>query len=119
VKRTPLKRTKRLTAKRKPKANKGRTAIEFQRIYGSKRRVEFVKNLPCIICAKKPCENAHTTSGGMGRKADYTSIVPLCQAHHRLQHQKGWKALGMDAELLKGMAYLVQWRWATRPDDSA
>lgn len=118
MKRTPLKRKTRLKAKaRKPSKAKGRSNIEFQRIYGSKQRVEFVKSLPCCICAKKPSENAHIKSGGMGRKADYRHIIPLCKTCHQMQHQKGWKALGLDAMLLEGLAYSTQWLWATRPPD--
>lgn len=115
MKRTPLKRKTRLKAKtRKPSKAKVRSNIEFQRIYGSKQRIEFVKNLPCSVCARKPSENAHIKSGGMGRKADYRHIIPLCKACHHTQHQKGWKALGLDAMLLEGLAYSTQWLWATR-----
>jgi hypothetical protein len=123
VKRTPLKRKTRLTGTRKPKARKriapkNRSAIEFQRIYGSKRRVEFVKRMGCCVCGKTPCENAHIKSGGMGRKADYREIIPLCSACHHKQHSQGWKALGMDQQLLQGLAYMTQVAWATRSDDS-
>ena len=119
MKRTPLRRKARLATKSRLRARKrikakARSNIEFQRIYGSQRRVEFVKNLPCVVCTKKPSENAHIKSGGMGRKADYTQIIPLCASCHRLQHEKGWKALGLDAMLLDGLAYSTQWMWATR-----
>lgn len=122
MKRTPLKRKTRLTAKARPKARKRikakpRSNIEFQRIYGSQRRVDFVKGLACVVCASKPSENAHIKSGGMGRKADYRHIIPLCKVCHQKQHQHGWKALGLDAHLLEGLAYSTQWLWATRPPD--
>jgi hypothetical protein len=121
VKRTPLKRKTRLTPTRKPKARKriapkNRSSIEFQRIYGSKRRVEFVKAMGCCVCGKTPCENAHIKSGGMGRKADYRDIIPLCKACHQKQHQHGWKALSLDQQLLQGLAYMTQVAWATRPE---
>jgi len=121
VKRTPLKRKTRLTSNAKPKARKRikakpRSGIEFQRVYGSKRRVEFINSLPCMVCAKRPSENAHIKSGGMGRKADYREIIPLCPSCHRKQHQHGWKALGLDPHMLEGMAYNTQWLWATRTD---
>jgi len=122
VKRTPLKRKKRLTSNAKPKPRqrikaKPRSSVEFQRVYGSKRRVEFVKRMGCCVCGKTPCENAHIKSGGMGRKADYRDIIPLCSACHRLQHQHGWKALKLDQQLLEGLAYMTQVAWATRPND--
>lgn len=116
MKRTPLKRKSKLTARKRIKA-KPRTNVEFQRVYGSKRRVAYIKELPCVACGGGPCENAHIKSGGMGRKADYREIIPLCQSCHRLQHQHGWKALGFDAPTLDHLAYLTQWRWATRPED--
>lgn len=116
MKRTPLKRKSTLKARKRIKA-KPRSSIEFQRIYGSKRRVEFVKNLPCMVCAGKPCENAHIKSGGMGRKADYRNIIPLCKPCHRKQHQHGWKALGLDAMMLEGLAFSTQWLWATRTEE--
>lgn len=105
MKRTPLKRTGRIKAKAKSSA-------EFARIYGSEARIEFVKALPCIACGKGPCENAHIRSGGMGRKADYRDIVPLCESCHRLQHQKGWKALGFNPSKLQFIAFRVQFHWA-------
>ena len=80
--RNPIKRT-----------NPKRRAKEFPRCYHSKKRVEFVKGLDCIVCSGRPSENAHTASGGTGRKADYTTIVPLCRTCHRFQHAQGWKLL--------------------------
>lgn len=113
MKRTPLKRKAKLKAKAKPKAKK-RTVSDFARVYGSKARVEFVKGLPCVACNSGPCDNAHIKSGGMGRKADYTDIVPLCHNCHLLQHQRGWKALGLNMSRLQYFAFLTQWKWAER-----
>lgn len=73
LRRTPLKRGKPLN-----RVNRKRRQSEFARTYHSKERVEFVKALPCIVCGHGPCDNAHIETGGMGRKADYTKIVPLC-----------------------------------------
>jgi len=80
--RTPLARSPMKRGKRKPS--------EFARIYGSKERVAWVKALPCIICTNRPCENAHTESGGMARKAGYATIVPLCRIHHRMYDERVW-----------------------------
>jgi hypothetical protein len=52
--------------------------------------VAWVKSQPCVYCfALSPVfasfftsHNAHTQTGGAGRKADYTTIVPLCAVHH-------------------------------------
>lgn len=76
----------------RPKArNVKRHAGEWARAYGSKARVAFVKSLGCCVsgCMDGPVENAHTVNGGMGRKADANTIVPLCRAHHRFLHQHG------------------------------
>jgi hypothetical protein len=66
-----------------------RKASEFLRIYGTKERVEWVKSLPSIVSGRTPCVNAHTSTGGMGRKADYTTIVPLTHEEHEELHRKG------------------------------
>jgi hypothetical protein len=68
---------------------KSRSASEFQRIYGSKKRVEWIKAHGCLACARTPCENAHTENGGMGRKAGYETIVPLCSFCHHALHTMG------------------------------
>jgi len=118
VKRTPLKRKTKLTSKAKPKAKK-RTPADFARVYGSLQRVAWIAAQPCVVCASSPCENAHIKSGGVGRKADATQIVPLCPSCHRLQHQKGWKALGLNAAQLDYLAFKTQFRWAqTRGTDA-
>lgn len=84
MKRTPLKRKSRPRA-RKPIRRKARRPSEFARIYGSRKRVRVVKSLPCAICGKeptkdRPSENHHVKNGGMGRKAGWEWIVPLCSA---------------------------------------
>jgi hypothetical protein len=71
ARKTPLRRTA-------MKRGKGRKPSEFARIYGSKERVEWIKSLPCVGCGATPSDNAHTVSGGKGRKADAETIAPLC-----------------------------------------
>lgn len=65
------------------KSNPKRRRSEFARCYHSKERVEFVKSLPCAACGVQGySENAHVLgNGGMSRKADYTTIAPLCGVH--------------------------------------
>jgi hypothetical protein len=89
IRRSPLPRSSKRIRSRNPKRHRS----EFSRCYHSRARVEFVKSLGCVVCtAISPffgittagkCHNAHTETGGMGRKADYTTIVPLCPPHHR------------------------------------
>lgn len=97
IRKSPMKRGGRI----KP-VNRKRRQSEFARCYHSRERVAFVKALPCLVCRRGPCDNAHIETGGMGRKADYTKIVPLCsmgaddpfgpgypKGHHGFFHQIG------------------------------
>jgi hypothetical protein len=63
---------------------KPRKASNYRRIYGSKARVEAVKLMPCGACGVEGfSENAHVVKGekGMGYKAGYKCIAPLCGNH--------------------------------------
>lgn len=92
MKRTPLKRTKRLLSgpsqklRTTPlaKANPKRKAREFRRSYGSGDRADWVSHQPCLICSAVPSENAHVPSkSGASRKGDARWVVPLCLRHHQ------------------------------------
>jgi hypothetical protein len=72
--------------------NPERRRSERERAYGPPERRAWIKTLPCVAClslspffaaASGPSDNAHVETDGMGRKADYTRIVPLCRNHHR------------------------------------
>ena len=63
----------------------------FARVYGSAERVAWMRRQPCLVCSGLPSENAHTRSGGTGRKGGADSIVPLCHLHHSLLHSSGHK----------------------------
>lgn len=83
----PPRRTKRVNP-----INKARRAKEWARAYHSIERVWWIANgCACVVpdCLARDCENAHTETGGMGRKADYTTVVPLCTFHHRKLHRIG------------------------------
>ena len=73
--RTPIKRV-----------NRKRKASEFARCYGSKARVEWVKQQPSVVSGARPCVNAHVRNGGAGRKADacWTRLACLCPARARV-----------------------------------
>lgn len=81
----------------RPKAkNAKRRKAEFARCYHSRERVRWVKALPCCYCmalsplfvlSGRESHNAHTVTGGMGFKAGYETIVPLCPEHHRRYDQ--------------------------------
>lgn len=74
----------RKAAKRKRDA--ARAAARFARTFHSEARVRFVQSLPCVACRRAPSVNAHTETGGTSRRADYTTIVPACDPHHREMH---------------------------------
>jgi hypothetical protein len=108
---TPLRRGGRIRPKK-------RTASEFARIYGSRKRAAWVRSLLCTVdgCGDpRESENAHVANGGTGRKADHTLIVPLCPWHHRQLHSMGiesfQEAYHMDRDGLEAEAKLVEARW--------
>ena len=85
-----------MKARKSPnRVNPTRKAKRFAEAYGSKARVAWVKSLPCAYCRNRgllfrnqhagESHNAHTESGhGMGYKAGYETIAPLCPRHHDL-----------------------------------
>lgn len=127
AKQKPIPRKKKLSAggspeKRRPprKCNPKRRKSEFARAYGSEERVAWVRGQTCIVqaseCRGQPIENAHTTTGGMGRKADAKSIVPLCRLHHRELHQGGGRTFAAKYRLsLTAAAARIEreWQWIT------
>ncbi len=78
-----------IIAKPKRIKPKKRSTEEFARIFHSLDRVKWVSRRCCVACGIRGCENAHTAGEGMGRRGDYTKIIPLCPECHRLQHQIG------------------------------
>lgn len=54
--------------------------------------LEYLSTLPCAVCnAYSPSEAAHQRllSGGMGSKPHDRHSLPLCPAHHRIEHTCG------------------------------
>ena len=81
----------------------------------------FVASLPCACgCRRGPCENAHTLTGGVGRKGHYLTIIPLFPECHRTQHAGGWEAIGMTRAAAQLHSQYVEFRWQSyheRGDD--
>jgi len=81
------------------KQNKIRACIEFERTYGSKARVAWIRLQPCACCGLWGySENAHQDIDGAGLKSSYTLIAPMCgprpgengelyEGCHRLSHR--------------------------------
>ena len=78
-------RVKRKNVKRSTKA--------WKAAFHSAERVQFVASMGCEVARDGGClgavQNHHTKNGGMGLKASYTTIIPLCAAHHAQIHQIG------------------------------
>ncbi len=54
--------------------------------------LKIIRQLPCVVCFSKPCEAAHVrigTDGGTSLKPSDRYCVPLCNKHHREQHNTG------------------------------
>lgn len=75
----------------------------------SKKHIDFIHQLPCVITKQYGVEAAHIryndlnygkTNPGIGRKPDDCWTVPLCPEKHREQHsmneRKFWDNHGID-----------------------
>jgi len=54
--------------------------------------LKFIRTLECVVCGNPHVEAAHLrmrTNGGMGMKPSDSWVIPLCSAHHKMQHQIG------------------------------
>lgn len=92
----------------KPRNAKRRTS-EFARCYRSKAYIAHVRSMPCYACGKAgETDSAHGETGGMGYKAGWESLLPLCRRCHTRQHQSGWASIGMTEVSRERAARLTQ-----------
>ena len=101
-------------ARKSPPKKRPRSKSETERVYGAKARIAWVKSLPCVVadCGRSDIENAHVEGDGMGRKAGYDKIVPMCHGHHRLLHSWGVATFQRVCKLdLRVLADLTEARW--------
>lgn len=108
---------KRPPPKRIPAVNPARAKKRRARDFGS--QAEWVRTLPCAVSGKKTgelaaipgsfkmvelvlVEAAHATSRGAGGRS--AECFPLARHLHRLQHAKGWSAIGLTLEHAKQLA---------------
>ena len=86
----------RKTESRTPLKKKARPAKETTRIFGPKKRRDFVKTLPCCVTGFRhtdydPIDNAHVCkdeSKGLSRRAGYRCIAPMKHSIHMLLHSR-------------------------------
>ncbi len=78
------------------------------------KHLDFIRSLPCCICGGINTEAAHIRVGsinhgkretGMSEKPSDKWTVPLCNEHHREQHDAGnelvwWASKGIDPFML-------------------
>lgn len=109
---TPIKRSAVLPKHRKA----GKKAREFARCYLSTAYVKFCQRQPCAACGRGPCDAAHGQGGGMGYKAGWETLMPLCSGLngcHARQHRMGWMTgLGMTEEGRRRAAANLRLAWA-------
>jgi hypothetical protein len=54
--------------------------------------LDSYRSKPCVVCYfHHTTVAAHIRSVGAGGDDIATNLLPLCYAHHREQHDKGWK----------------------------
>jgi hypothetical protein len=106
-----------ITAKPKAIKPKKRTPEEMQRIYGGEYG-NWLVTQPCLVSglAGHQCWGAirrcHTANGGMSRKADAPTQVPMCDGAHALQHSIGVKSFEKVYSVdLKASAASYRARW--------
>jgi hypothetical protein len=113
MKRTPLRRKSSLSrVSRIPRVNRERKSKNWIRAYGSVERVEWVKQQGCVVCGRIPSLNAHTITGGTGRKADAKYIIPLCALDHAVLHIVGRACFEAEYGInLESLAAEYESRW--------
>ena len=68
--------------------------MNIQRVK-SKRYLDYVRSLPCVITGKDYVHAHHLIGhgeGGMGLKSSDLLAFPLCPELHDELHRQGWKA---------------------------
>ena len=89
----------------------------FKQQFLSQNRREFIGRSSCTVpwCEAGHCDNAHIANkSGMGKKGDYTDIVPLCRMHHieyDTQRERFYLAYGLSPELMRDAAGAIEIAW--------
>lgn len=103
--------------RKSPPKKRPKSAEKFAYQYGSAARVEWVKSQPCVAASRfgkcdGEIQNAHTASAGMGLKAHFTTIAPMCQKHHReFDERRGTLGNPDIRHLIRGTAEATAMGW--------
>lgn len=116
MKRTPLRRKKRLTAKPKAKRRRAHRSVDLGGAtyvialsdlglcstqpdpkpagpWRSEAYLDHVRTKPCCVCGKPGPNDAHHWGGkgshGTGQKCSDARTAPVCRAHHDQWHSRG------------------------------
>lgn len=57
----------------------------------SKKNLDYIKTLPCVICGRTPTDPDHVKTRGAGGGDQLSNINPLCRACHITRHTIGIK----------------------------
>lgn len=57
--------------------------------YKSKRNLGLVRNMPCIVCLRRPADADHIRTVGSGGGDNLSNLQPLCREHHVERHTRG------------------------------
>lgn len=52
--------------------------------------IEQVKQMPCLVCEKRPSDAHHVSSVGSGGSDTTNNLMNVCRRHHSEIHQVGW-----------------------------
>lgn len=63
--------------------------MSLEPVHRSKAYLDFIRNLPCLVCGSSPCDPHHTTRGGTGLKGSDFDAISLCHKHHVEVHSIG------------------------------
>jgi hypothetical protein len=100
------------------RVNKERRAKNFERAYGGK-YADWIRSQKCGIDSAEcegPSHAHHTQNGGMSRKADAKTLVPLCTYHHNLWHTDGaFRVCLGEALIFDAATYWHNWRLSGTP----
>lgn len=72
--------TQPIARSRVPRVNATRKPANLERAHGPAKYRAWIKQQPCVVCGRTPCDAAHIKTGGGSRKADVDQTVPMCSS---------------------------------------